>query len=726
MRKHLLISLIIIMISLIYSQNKELTLADLYLNRTFKTASLGEWVWLPEAPNELLFVINKIGNTDFNIYKYDIASGDTTVFLSEATLQYDEQAIETDDFWISDDQLKILIRTDTKRIWRHSRLGLYYTVKLSNNEIHRIAGGEYIKNVKFSPDSEKIAYVKSDNNLYMLELASDRERKLTKDGSKNILNGHFGWVYEEEFGSYDAYSWSPDSKSIAFWREDQSQVKRYTLIDEMQLYPTTQQIYYPKVGETNPKVSIGVVNLSNGKKKWFKETSETDLYYPLIKWIDRGKYSNQLIVYKLNRRQNHLELMRFNPKSGVVELLLEEKSAGWLQMRNDLYFFEDGSFVRTSERSGYNHIYHFDKDGILLNAVTSGEWEVSNLTTIDRKSRQVFFTGKHESVIESHFYTINLNGSGFKRLSEQPGWHRINMNPDASIYIDSYSNAQRPLAISGFDSSGEMLREISVTDISQYLDYDWAYPEYFQIETSDNGTKLNAMITYPHNFNPGKKYPVIIYGYSGPASQAVGNYWDRRGWHQFMSQQGYIIFSVDHRGTGGRGAAFKYLAYKDIGKWMVNDQIEGVKYLKSLPFVDENRIGIWGWSGGGYLTAMCMTKGAPHFKVGIAVAPVTDFRWYDTIWTERYMGLLSGNEAGYESASAITYLDQLEGKLLLIHGTGDDNVHSQNSLRMIQEAVTAGKQIDMLFYPNKNHGIRGPKTTYHLYSKMTNYMLENL
>ncbi len=726
MRKHLLISLIIIMISLIYSQNKELTLADLYLNRTFKTASLGEWVWLPEAPNELLFVINKIGNTDFNIYKYDIASGDTTVFLSEATLQYDEQAIETDDFWISDDQSKILIRTDTKRIWRHSRLGLYYTVKLSNNEIHRIAGGEYIKNVKFSPDGEKIAYVKSDNNLYMLELASDRERKLTKDGSKNILNGHFGWVYEEEFGSYDAYRWSPDSKSIAFWREDQSQVKRYTLIDEMQLYPTTQKIYYPKVGETNPKLSIGVVNVANGKKKWFKATSETDLYYPLIKWIDRGKYANQLIVYKLNRQQNHLELMRFNPKSGVVELLLEEKSAGWLQMRNDLYFFEDGSFVRTSERSGYNHIYHFDRDGKLLNAVTSGEWEVSNLTTIDRKSRQVFFTGKHESVIESHFYTINLNGSGFKRLSEQSGWHRINMNPDASIYIDSYSNAQRPLAISGFDSSGEMLREISVTDISQYLDYDWAYPEYFQIETSDNGTKLNAMITYPRNFNPGKKYPVIIYGYSGPASQVVGNYWDRRGWHQFMSQQGYIIFSVDHRGTGGRGAAFKYLAYKDIGKWMVNDQIEGVKYLKSLPFVDENRIGIWGWSGGGYLTVMCMTKGAPHFKVGIAVAPVTDFRWYDTIWTERYMGLLSGNEAGYESASAITYLDQLEGKLLLIHGTGDDNVHSQNSLRMIQEAVTAGKQIDMLFYPNKNHGIRGPKTTYHLYSKMTNYMLENL
>ncbi|MFC1581761.1 prolyl oligopeptidase family serine peptidase, partial [Candidatus Neomarinimicrobiota bacterium] len=388
--------------------------------------------------------------------------------------------------------------------------------------------------------------------------------------------------------------------------------------------------------------------------------------------------------------------------------------------------FEDGSFIRTSERSGYNHIYHFDRDGNMLGAVTSGEWEVSNLIAVDLISTKVFFTGKHESVIESHFYSINLDGSDFKRLTDQTGWHRINMNPDASIYIDSFSNTRRPLAISGFLSSGEMLREISITDISQYHEYSWSYPENFQIETSDNRTKLNAMITYPRDFNPDKKYPVLIYGYSGPASQVVGNFWDRRGWHQFMSQQGYIIFSVDHRGTGGRGTAFKHLAYKDIGKWMVNDQIEGVSYLKSLPFVDENRIGVWGWSGGGYLTAMCMTKGAPHFNVGIAVAPVTDFRWYDTIWTERYMGLLSDNESGYESASAISYIDQLEGKLLLIHGTGDDNVHSQNSFRMVQEAVTARKQIDMFFYPNKNHGIRGPKTTYHLYSKMTNYILENL
>jgi dipeptidyl-peptidase-4 len=307
-----------------FGQKKELTLEDIYLKNIFETASLGEWNWLPGSQSEFLYVHNELWNTDYSIYRYNIETGDTSIFLHESTLQYDGRPIKTDDFWISEDQSKLLIRSDTKRIWRHSRLGVYFIVILENKEIHLLADGEYLRNVKFAPDGEKIAYVKSDNNLYAYDVDENREKKLTKDGSKNILNGHFGWVYEEEFGSYDAYRWSPDSKSIAFWREDQSQVKRFTLIDEMKLYPTTQQIYYPKAGENNPTMAIGIINVNNGKRKWLD--LETEQYYPLVKWIDQGRNRNKLIVYQLSRKQNHLNLLMFDPKTGNGDVLLEDHS----------------------------------------------------------------------------------------------------------------------------------------------------------------------------------------------------------------------------------------------------------------------------------------------------------------------------------------------------------------------------------------------------------------
>jgi dipeptidyl-peptidase-4 len=711
-----------------YAQVKELTLDDIFLNRTFKTATLQEWKWQPDG-TAYVFMSKDSVDTDYSIYRVANVSGDTTIFIGESQIQFKNKRLKPSNYWLSDKGDKILIQTKRKRIWRHSRSGIYYVFDLIKQKMIQLADGARLRNVKFSPGGKMVAYVKADNNLYIVDLNKIKERKLTKDGSKDILNGHLGWVYEEEFGSYDGYRWSPAGKTIAFWREDQTKVRSFILIDEMGQYPKIQEIHYPKVGETNPTMDIGIVDVRNGITRWLDIKNEEDVYFPLIRWEKipgSNSAESNLFVYRLNRHQNYLEIFRFNQKSTKGERLISDSSKAWLSIRDDIQFFSDGSFIRASETSGFNHIYHYDSRGELIKQVTDGDWEVSLITGVNINEQKVYFTGKRESVIESNFYSINLDGTDLQLLSDDPGWHGITMNEQGTYYIDSFSSSSIPARFSLHENSGQKVRDISITDMGQYEDFGWNYSEFLNIETSDDGTVLNAMIRYPRNFDPSKKYPVIVYGYAGPGSQVVVDRWDRREWHQYLSQLGFIVFSVDNRGTGGRGTVFKHLAYRDIGKWAVHDHIEGVKYLRSLPFVDPERIGVWGWSGGGYLTIMCMTMGAPYFQAGVAVAPVTDLRLYDTIWTERYMGFLSENLAGFENASAFTHLDRLEGDLFIIHGTRDDNVHSQNTLQYMKRAVDGGKQVDMLYYPNKNHSIRGKKTQHHLYTAMTNYFLEKL
>ncbi|MEE9190538.1 MAG: S9 family peptidase [Candidatus Neomarinimicrobiota bacterium] len=711
-----------------FGQVKDLTLDDIFLNRTLKNASLHEWKWHPDGTAYVFFDRDSV-DVDYSIYRVDNVSGDTTLFLSDSQIQYEDQRLKPTNYWLPDKGDKVLIQTKRKRIWRHSRSGIYYVFDLKREKMIQLADGERLRNVKLAPGGKMAAYVRADNNLYVVDMNRFKERQLTKDGSKDILNGHLGWVYEEEFGSHDGYRWSPDGQKIAFWREDQSNVRSFTLMDEMGQYPETQEIHYPKVGETNPTMDIGIVDVRGGRTRWLDINNEEEVYLPLIRWEKipgEDNAGSDLFVYSTNRLQNYLEIFRFNVKSGRGERLITDSSKAWLSILDDIQFFSDGSFIRASEKSGFNHIYHYSAVGELINQVTDGNWEVSLISGVNADEQKVFFTGKRESVIESNLYSVNLDGTGLQLLSDDPGWHIITMNEQGTYYIDSFSSASVPVKFSLHENSGQKVRDISITKLGQYEDFGWNYPEFLNIKTSDNGTVLNAMIRYPRNFDPSKKYPVIVYGYAGPGSQVVVDRWDRRGWHQYLSQLGFIVFSVDNRGTGGRGTDFKYLAYMDIGKWPVHDHIEGVKYLRSLPYVDPGRIGVWGWSGGGYLTIMCMTKGAPYFQAGVAVAPVTDLRLYDTIWTERYMGLLSENQAGYENASAFTYQDRLAGDLLIIHGTRDDNVHPQHTLQYMKKAVDGGKQVDMLYYPNKNHSIRGRKTQHHLYTYMTDYFLEKL
>lgn len=726
--KKIRILLLLSMISMLTAQWKDLTLEDVFKKSPFEFASIGQWKWVPDSDEYLFFKMDTTTKVR-SLYNYNLVTGDTSLFLAGDKFTYDSENLKIVDYTINTKSNKILLVTEQQHIWRHSRSAIYYLYDMNSGRIKQVAKGNRLRNVKFSPDGKSIAYVNSDNNLYVFNIDANKKVRLTKDGSFSILNGHFGWVYEEEFGSFDAYRWSPDSKYIAFVREDQTYVKQFPLMNELLTYPEIQWIHYPKVGEKNPVLNIGIINVNTRRTKWLDLSASEEMYYPRMKWLESHQTESgnqELVVTRINRHQNSLELLRYDIRKGKGKVFWKDKSEAWVNLTDDLFFLKDGSFITLSERSGYQHIYHFDSNGKLINAITSGNWEVSGITALNDKKETVYLNGKKDSVIESNLYSVKLDGSDFKLLSENLGSHRIRFSPSNSYYIDFYSTANSPLDITLHKSDGSKVRDLSVTNTEQFEEYGFSKVKFFQIPTTDDGTLLNAMIALPCDFDPTKKYPVIVYVYSQPGSQTVVNRQGRGLWDRYMNQEGYITFSIDPRGTGGRGTAFKYLAYKDIGKWEAHDQVEGAKYLSSLPYVDGNRIGIWGWSGGGYMTALCMTKGAPHFKVGVAVASVTDFRLYDTIWTERYMGLLPENEAGYDSTSVLTYADKLQGKLLLVHGMGDDNVHLQNSIQLMDEFVKVDKQADIILYANRSHGIRGGNATFHLWTKITNYFMDNL
>lgn len=716
--KRSLLFTILALSTIMNAQWKNLTVEEAVVKSPFKIASLGEWKWVDNS-DEYIF----LSKEDGSLYNYNLVTGDTTLFISIENLVYNGNKLELDDFIYHPVSNKVILVTERTNIWRHSRSAKYFIYDVAKETISQLANGDILRNVKFSPDGKSLAYVNIDNNLYAYHIEVNKERRLTKDGSFEVLNGHFGWVYEEEFGSYDSYRWSSDSKFIAFVREDQTYVKRFPMMDELYQYPKVYWHHYPKVGETNPVLNIGVANVSNGKTKWLDISASEEMYHPRIKWLSN---SQSLVVTRINRHQNKLELVKYDigKKSGIV--IWQDVSEAWVNLTDDIFFLEDGSFITLSERSGFNHIYHFSGNGELINQVTNGNWEVTGITVFDEENGRIYLNGKKDSVLESNLYSVNIDGSDFKSLSVKLGWHTVHFSPSNNYYIDSYSTANDPLEITLHKSSGEKVRDISITDKSQFVDYGFQETKFIQIPTSDDGTLLNAMITLPRDFDPNKKYPVIIFGYSGPGSQSVLNRQGRGYWNKYMNQEGFIYFSLDPRGTGGRGTDFKYLSYLDISKWVVNDQVEGAKYLRSLPYVDENKIGIWGWSGGGTMTTLCMTLGAPNFNIGVSVAGNYDFRLYDTIWTERYMGLLNENEEGYRIASPITYAELLQDKLLVVHGTMDDNVHQQHATLLMEAFVNANKNVDYMTYASRNHRINTGNAYFHLWTKITNYFKDNL
>jgi dipeptidyl-peptidase 4 len=714
----------------LYAQ--KLTLEEIFLSDKFKGKTINNIQWKPDGTS-FTFTKNNEETNLADIYEHSISAGEEKLLAAGSDLVYNESPIKMSKYSWTDDGKYLLITGPETAIWRHSKQAPYFLFEVNTQTLTPLAdGNSALKNVKLSPDGQKVGYVK-EHNIYVTDLETGEEKAITKDGTANILNGEFDWVYEEEFSIADAWRWSPDGKKIAFWRMDQTRVKEFYLIDESGIYNKVSSLKYPKTGEQNSIVQIGIADIESETISWMDIGSGDDFYIPRIFWTNS---SDILAILKLNRHQNYVELLFADSESGNSKVIIEDKNSTWVDVKQDIMFLKDSDqIIMTSERSNFNHAYLYDYSGNLINQITTGDWEISSLSGVDEKNRLLYFIGKKESPIEQHLYRINLSGKNLQNISQDTGWHEANYSPTIKNFIHFFSDVETPTKIALRNSDGSLVRMLEENKIENVEDYNLIFPEFIKVYTSD-GSVLNAYIMKPENYEEDKKYPVIVFGYGGPGSQTVVNRWgsgsqsyhvqQRLLWHNHMLQQGYIIFCVDNRGTGGRGKLFKNFAYGDISKWAVNDHVEAAEYLSTLSYIDKNRIGFWGWSGGGYLALMLMTKGAPHFKAAVSVAPVSDFRLYDAIWTERYMGLLNENIEGYESASAFTYADKLVGNLLIIHGTTDDNVHYQNTLQMASSLQQYGKQFDLMIYPNKNHRIDGGSTQYHLFKKITEFFLEKL
>ncbi len=719
------LSLVLILFTVLIAQQKQpFDLEELFSTTAFDEHPMENIEWMPGS--DAFTYTEKNKDTEYlEIYRHDIQSGNHALFVPSSDLIYKNIPIKMSSYHWTHDGKYLLIEGPSSSIWRHSSQAPFYLMNVKTKKINALAdNSDQLRNVKLSPDGSMVGYVRN-HNIYSMNLSSGVETVLTNNGTKNILNGEFDWVYEEEFGQANAWRWSPDSKKIAFWQFDQTAVPEFNLVDETFRYNKVSKLKYPKVGEKNAIVKIAVVDLKKSKTKWMDLGESSDIYIPRIFWTNS---SSSLAMVRLNRKQNHLDILMANTRTGRSKTIISDNDPCWIDVQHDISFLKNrDEIVYSSESSGYRHAYIYDYKGNLVQQVTQGDWEITRIAGVDEQRNWLYFSGKKDSPLEQHIYRVSLDGTGLTRISAQAGWHTPRFSPDYQFFIDTYSSVTTPSKTVLNSSDGNTIRVLNEGTIDAFAARNCVYPQFEKIIT-DDGVELNAFLIKPYNFDPQKKYPVLVYGYGGPGSQNVVNRWgsDKSKWHQYMSEQGYLIFGLDNRGTGGRGKAFKNLAYGDLSKWSIYDQIEGAKYLSSLPFVDKDRLGFWGWSGGGYLTIGLMTRAADYFKVGISVAPVTDFRTYDTIWTERYMGLLGENETGYVKADLNNYAELLKGKLLIIHGTQDDNVHYQNTLFFINRCIKLNKPVDSFFYPNRNHSIKGGNTRLHLFTKMTAYITANL
>tara|TARA_Y200000002_G_scaffold39619_1_gene28925 strand:+ start:1199 stop:3436 length:2238 start_codon:yes stop_codon:yes gene_type:complete len=714
------------------------------LDGTFRTESIGRYDWKNSSDS---YYFSERSDEGLEFYEYNLASNDT---LEAFTVK--KSIISDFSYSFSPDQKKLLLKKNSVRLWRHSSYGSYYVYDILSESLTAVTSDpDSLRNVKFSPDSNKLAFVRNDNNLYLFDLTNELEEQLTFDGSEDILNGHFGWVYEEEFGTYDSYKWSPNSEYIAFIREDQTHVKEYALVDYEAQYPVVKYIRYPKTGEDNPIVSISILDLKN-KEYRSVNLPDTAYYIPDIIWQTN---SSNLYFATLNRKQNDWNLYKYDFYTNGADLILNDSNDTWIDRdpfivpgeigtwttKGGFSFaiMDNGEIIWLSEKDGFSHIYRNRPDGRPINQVTRGDWEVNNISAIDYKNEIIYFSAKKETETENHLYSIKFNGSRLKRLTKEKGSHSSSFSPTLNYFINSYSSLIVPPKTLLRKNDGKIIRTLKETDKSKFDAFNLTYPQLINIFT-DDGTRLNALITYPHNFDPMKQYPVILYNYGGPGSQLVINRWGSGShiFHQFFASRDFIIFSFDNRGTGGRGKVFKDLAYGDYGKYLIKDHITAAKYLQGLTYVDAENIGIWGWSGGGYLTNMCMTLASDYYKAGISIAPNVEPLLYDTIWTERYMGLVEDNPEGYKNASVLTHVDKAKGHLLQIHGNADDNVHHQHTLKLAKAYAEHGKDMEMYIYSNANHGMYnnnflsrenpadGWKNRFHVYKKMTDFFIEHL
>ncbi|HEX5743663.1 MAG TPA: S9 family peptidase [Flavobacteriaceae bacterium] len=713
-----LVFLLFILSAFVSAQKKTITLDEIW-GTTFRAERMQSFNALNGNFYAVLNYDRQTKST--SIDKYDFATLEKVSTIFSNTSRTEISSIE--DYQFNNDESKLLITTESNPVFRHSTLGKFVVYDLKTKSIVEV-DTDFIQEPTFSPDSKKIAFVKN-NNIFIKNLESQKTTQVTFDGKKNeIINGVADWVYEEEFSFVRAFEWNSESNQLAFIRFDERQVPEFSMdIYGKQLYPTQNVFKYPKAGEKNAVVSLHIYNLTS---TFISDISlENYEYIPRIKW---SKDSNILSVMTLNRHQNDLRLYFVDSQKSTSNLILQETDKAYVDIHDNLTFLADNSFIWTSEKDGFNHIYHYDKTGKLKNQITKGNWEVTNFYGIDEKNKTIYYQSVEDGSINRSIYSISINGKNKKRLNTSIGNNSASFSKNFQYFINTFSDVNTPTYYTLHKNSGEKIKDIITNQNlkNKVAEYNFSAKEFFNLQTKDGN--FNAWIIKPTAFDASKKYPVFIYQYSGPGSQSVSNSWLTTNdlWYQMLAQQGYIVVCVDGRGTGFLGAAFKKMTYKELGKYEVIDQIEAAKELGKLPYIDATRIGIWGWSYGGFMSANALFKGNDVFKMAIAVAPVTNWRNYDSVYTERFMQTPQENPSGYDENSPINHVEKLKGKFLLIHGSADDNVHVQNSMQMIEALVQANKQFEWAIYPDKNHGIYGGKTRHHLYQKMTDFIKNNL
>lgn len=730
MKNIFLTSLFIVFTSAIgFSQEKDsinkLTVEKIWQEFQFYGSGVSGFTSMKDGKHYSRFALID-GRKSIMRYSFEDLTGTGETILDGKALVYNGKILKIDGYEFNDDETKLLLTVNRQKRYRRSFSAEYFLYDLETKVLSPLDAERKPQTLaSYSPDGKKVAYIYR-NDIYVKTISTGKVKAITKDGKENeIINGTTDWVYEEEFAYTKAYDWSPNSEYIAFLRFDESEVKEFTMMYFEDLYPSPYTFKYPKTGEDNSKVCLKVAKVANAKTKTI-ELGDYE-YIPRIKFSSK---ENKLMALTLNRHQNHLKYYWIDTedKKMTAQIIYEEKDDAYVEIDDNLYFLEDGKhFIRTSEKDGFNHIYKIGIDGSSLQ-ISKGNWDVIEFMGINEKKGLIYYTSAEEGAQYTALYSIQLDGSEKEKISDKKGTNSVTFSQGMQFYVNRWSNINTPPTYSLHKANGDLINELENNEfLKLYIkEMNFQPKKFIQVEGADQ--KLNAWILYPPNFDSTKQYPVYFNIYGGPGSNMVKDSYDggNGAYHQLLAQKGYIVMSVDPRGTMYRGAKFKKSTYLQLGKLETEDMIAVAKHVKQWSFVDSERIGIMGWSYGGYMASLAITKGADDFKMAIAVAPVTNWRYYDNIYTERFMRTPQENALGYDDNSPINHVEKLNGNYFIIHGSGDDNVHVQNTMEMITALVKANKDFDQFIYPNKDHGIYGGNTRNHLFRMMLNYTLENL
>jgi dipeptidyl-peptidase-4 len=709
---------------------KTFSLEDIFTKGTFRQAGVNGI----QSMNDGIHYTTTETN-DSQIVKHEYATGNTLETLFNLR-DFPQAGIKSiGEYQFSKNERKLLLTTAPEPIYRRSFTAEFYVCDLTTKSLKRLSENGKQQLATFSPDGSKIAFVRK-NNIFIKDLASDKETQITTDGKFNsIINGAPDWVYEEEFSFSKGFEWSPDGKYLAYMRFDESKVPLYSMtrfagaapeLSENKVYPSVYSFKYPKAGEPNSVLSVHSYELASATTKTMDIGTETDLYIPRIYFTQDP---SKLAIMRLNRHQNKLEMLIANPSTGLSKVIYSEGNKYYIdeQQYEGIQFLNDGKhFCLTSERDGWNHIYLYDMDGKMVRQITTGNWDVTDFMGYDATTKRFFYVSAEASPLRRAVYSISLDGKKKTRLTPDEGTNTPAFSTGFNYFINNFSSVTTPKQVTLYDANGKLIRNLENNKIliDKLTDYKYNEKQFFTF-TTPIGVVLNGWMIKPSGFDASKKYPVLMIQYSGPNSQQVVDSWGLS-WNDYLAQQGFIVACIDPRGTGARGEEFRKMTYLQLGKYETQDQVVAAKYLGSLPYVDKGRIGIWGWSYGGFISCSCMVKGNGVFKAGIAVAPVTNWRFYDNVYTERYMQTPAENPKGYDDNSPLYFAANLQGKFLICHGTADDNVHTQNTYEFTEKLVQANKQFEMQLYTNRNHNIRGGNTTMHLYTRMTEFLKTNL